>query len=282
MTKPDFSYADKEALPAGKFLAFIDRLSALAENFTSEHDPSLLVLDFLRHGLYDNLEWAALVGETDKEFIGHVESSGLEFVGFFRDPMYGFPFKVAHFAASCTGVYRDGNPAGTGVNRADVAGWGGDWITFYADWRREHRGYASGRAFCADKLMRASARSTFELSDLMEDVDAYNVAMRLRAGEKIGDVVSAFYGDGGRRARIEPFFKGRFGDEQTARADARNMLLSRDDELINVGRDLLVEDTAGEPVLLPGMLETGTLDDFCQGFAEVLVRRMAEERSLLA
>src|SRR5262249_52330541 len=152
-------------------------------------------LDFLRHELYGDFQWTALVGDTDKEFIRHVNDSGLEFVRYFADPMYGFPDKVEHFAASCTGVYRDGNPSGTSVNRADVAGWGGDWITFYADWRHAHDHYASGQAFCQDQLMSVAAQSTFELSDLMEDVDGYNVAVRLRAGEKITDVLRSLFGD---------------------------------------------------------------------------------------
>lgn len=272
---------DRKARPLGEFFTFIDRLYALAEDFNSEHDANLLVLDFLRHELYDDFQWTALVGDTDKDFIRHVNGSGLEFVKYFTDPMYGFSYKVEHFAASCTGVYREGNPSGTSVNRADIAGWGGDWITFYADWRREHDDYASGHAFCQDKLMSAAEHSTFELSDLMEDVDAYNVAMRLRAGEKINDVVRSLFGDGGYQARLQPFFRSRFGDEVTALAAARNILLSRDDELVNLGRAFLVVFVSRQPVMLPDMLDGAQLEDFCRGFTGVFLRRMEEEHALL-
>jgi len=60
------------------------------------------------------------------------------------------------------------------------------------------------------------------------------------------------------------------------------MLVSRKDELISIGRDFIVEDTDRTPTLLPSMLEDGKLDDFCQGFTDVLLRRIAEERALLA
>ena len=280
--KPDPSSIDKEVVSVDEFVTFIERVYALADDYTSEHDPNLLVLDFLRHEQYNNQQWRALVGDVDEGFIRHAESAGIKLVGFFPDPMYGFNFKVSHFGASCTGVHKDGNPAGAGTNRADVAGWGGDWITFYADWRREHRDYPSGRAYCEKKLMSADVDSSFKLSDLMEDVDAYNIAMRLRAGEKINDVVRAVYGEGGHTSRIEPCFQGRFRDEVTARAIARNMLVSREDELVSLGRAYLVEDTAGAPTLLPDMLDDEKLDDFCQGFTDVLLRRIAEEKALLA
>lgn len=279
--KPDFSSIDKEVVSVDEFVMFIEQIHALADDYTSEHDPNLLVLDFLRHEQYNNYQWTALVGDVDKGFIRHAESAGIKFARYFPDPMYGFNFKVSHFGASCTGVYKEGNPAGTGINRADVAAWGGDWITFYGDWRREHRDYPSGRAYCEKKLMSADARSSFELSDLMEDVDGYNIAMRLRVGERINDVVRAVYGEGGHTSRIEPCYRGRFRDEATARAIARNMLISQEDKLINVGRDYLVEDTAEAPALLPSMLDDEKLDDFCQGFTDVLLRRIAEEHALM-
>lgn len=278
----DPSSTDDATISADEFIGYIDRLYGVATDYSSEHDPNLLVLDFLRHKQYNDLQWTALVGGVDKSFVAHAENAGIGLVGFIRDPMYGFDFKIAHFAASCTGIYKYGNPEGDGTNRGDVAAWGGDWITFYGNWRSEHREFPSGRDYCGQKLMKTDVESTFEFSDLMADADGYNVAMRLRAGEPINDVIRAIYDDGGHTPRIEPWFRGRFADEITARAAAGDMLVSREDELIKLGRALLIDEIARDLAVQPDMLAGEKLDGFCQGFTDVALRLIAEEQALLA
>ena len=88
-----------------EFMMFIERVQVLADDYTSEHDSNLLVLDFLRHEQYGGYQWTALVGDFDGDFVKHVRNAGIGLIGYFPDPMYGFAFKVAHFAAACTGVY---------------------------------------------------------------------------------------------------------------------------------------------------------------------------------
>jgi hypothetical protein len=260
------------------FLEFVSNLYGMARSYGGDRDPSMLVLDYLRHEEYANYQWNALVGDLDKSFVRRVGDSGIGMIRSFRDPVFGFSYKASHFGASCRGASEYGKAPGISTNRGDVATWGGDWITFYGDWRREHGGYSSGYDYCQKNLMKADKHSTFMLSDLVEDADAYNIGMQIFLGGNISDAARAAFQA---TPRVKPFFQNRFGDEVTARAIAKDMLMPGEDEIVNLGRIYLVEAIGGIPTLLPHMLPEERIDEFCRGFADVLLNCVDEEGKLL-
>jgi hypothetical protein len=83
------------------------------------------------------------------------------------------------------GVYIIGQPSSLEISRADVAGWGGDLITLYAEWRRYIEEYPDGRQFVLAKMGRTNVTSTFGLGDAVEDAEGYNIAMSLRANPSL-------------------------------------------------------------------------------------------------
>lgn len=265
----------------GEFVSYIAQLFSLAQDYRAEADHDALVLQFLRHSEYASIQWHALVGGIEKDFVRVVNESGIEQIDSFRDPVFPVAIKVSHLAASCTGVYQYGRPEGTSINRGDITGWAGDWITFYGDWRREHARYASGHDFARAKLMCADVVSSFQLTDLMEDADAYILGMQLRSGSNIAAAVEHLYGCGTRAPRLLTFFRGRFGDRGTAQAAAMSTLQSDADRLVEFGRRYLIESEGGFPSLLPSGLPRDKLAGLCRGFAEVLLERVAGEGKLL-
>ena len=144
---------------ADAFVVYVNRLLIWARNYGGNRPADQLVLEFLRSEDYDDPLWTMLIGGIDKGFVRHVEDNlrnlGLPMIRDFEDPFYGVKIKVSHLAASCNGHYLQAQPGGTNTNRADVAGWGGDWMTFYGEWRRDSDSYSSGLTYCAESWLRS-------------------------------------------------------------------------------------------------------------------------------
>jgi hypothetical protein len=106
-----------------------------------------------------------------------------------------------------------GSPTTGQISHGDVAGWGGDWITFYDEWQRDH-------AYCQAKL--AHPGTTFKMLDLVEGADGYNIAMQLRGRPNlaISDAVKQYYalGTGGYRTRLNDFYNKRLSLPLTSAA----------------------------------------------------------------
>jgi hypothetical protein len=267
-----FASAGSDVPSATDFISYMTELHGLATEYEGSRSPDRLVTEFLRHKEYDDWQWDVLVGTIDDSFVKHVKASGLRVLDYFSDPSCGVPIKVSHFGASCNGVLVKGKPTGTAINRGDVAGWGGDLITFYAEWRRDSGKQPSGYKYCMERLARKDVQSTFMLDDMIEDVDAFNIGMGVRGGATIVDEVkSLFLGEQpGYQSRFERFRKQRFGTEARIKQIARNMLLPGNDSVITLGRDYLINEIAGKSAARPEDLTKRSLDGFCQGFAEVL------------
>ncbi|KAL9018204.1 MAG: hypothetical protein Q9185_004477 [Variospora sp. 1 TL-2023] len=62
---------------------------------------------------------------------------GFKSIDTFRYPSYDIDIKASHLGACINGVFLKGLAAGTNTNRENITGWGGDWITFYGEWRRD-------------------------------------------------------------------------------------------------------------------------------------------------
>jgi len=279
---PASSSVNDPGAPVDAFVAYVQSLYDLAVSYGGTRSPSQLVMEFLRHEDYADDKWTELIGDLDHAFVSFVLASGVQMIRQVRDPFYGIDLKVSHLGASCNGVYLHGRPAGTATNRGDVADWGGDWMTFYGEWRRDSASYSSGLTYCQEKLAKVDGVGTFKLRDLVEDADAYNIATKVLAGANIADVVYANYKGGGYLSRLRQFFDGRFGSADNAMAIARDMLMPGDDVTVNLGRLWLIQSTGGIPTLMPHLLPGAKLDEFCQGFSDMLLTRVGQENARVA
>ncbi|GAA1644355.1 glycoside hydrolase domain-containing protein [Actinoplanes couchii] len=275
-TDPAVAAVNVTATGLEQFLEYVTKLHQRAVAYGGDRPPNQLVLEFLRHEDYNDLPWRTLIGTVDGTFITYVKQLGIDMVREVRDPFFGIDLKVSHLGASCNGALVDGRPGGNDVNRGDVAGWGGDLMTFYGEWRRDSNQYPSGLAYCREKLAKVSdptTGGTFKLRDLIEDADAFNLARRLGGTANIADVFTAYYRDGGTLTRFSRYYADRFNGQQNAKAIARTMLTTEADLVILAGRDYLIRSTAGPLTAMPGDLTDENLDAFVQGFAEMLLDR---------
>ncbi|KAL8727023.1 MAG: hypothetical protein Q9166_006321 [cf. Caloplaca sp. 2 TL-2023] len=266
--KPPTSPAPK---PTDPFVEYLRRLYNLATQYDSDRPANQLVMEWLRHEEYNSLEWKALIGGVDDGFIDHVKKAGVTLLATFKDPEYNLDIKISHLGACMNGVFLKGQASGTDTNRADVSGWGGDWMTFYGEWRRDSDKEPKGGKYCLDHMCNAVDDTTFKLRDLVEDADCYNIGMRLRANPSlnIADEVGKNLA-GGYKTRMKNFVEGRFGNRDNAQAIAKSMLLPGNDVLVNTGRIRLVQQQGGLLVKLPLWLSDEDMNDLTKGFADRL------------
>ncbi|MEV4628145.1 glycoside hydrolase domain-containing protein [Micromonospora sp. NPDC049523] len=276
------SSVNDPSAPFGDFVTYVERLFQIAVMYGGNVNPSQRVLEFLRHKDYGDALWAGLIGDVDRAFIAHVLDIRVPVVERFRDPFYGVDVMVSHLAASCNGVYLQGRPPGTTTNRGDVAGWAGDWMTFYGEWRRDSHSYSSGYTYCMERLAKVDGVGTFKLRDLIEDSDAYNIGMSVRGGTNIVAAVHANYWGEGYLSRFKRFYEGRFGSAQDAKEIARQILTFDDDLVVSAGRAYLIQSTGGIPTLMPHLLPDDKLDEFCQGFSDMLLANVGLEDARVA
>jgi peptidoglycan hydrolase-like protein with peptidoglycan-binding domain len=279
-TDPGVSSVKDPVASVDAFLAYITRLYDLAVGY-GKGDPNQLVLEYLQHGDCDDSRWTLLIGGVDPGFVDCVHRAGVTLVLTMADPVHGIPLRMSRMAATGTAVYLLGEPTGprTSAWAGDVAGWGGDLITFYAEWQRDAARYPDGYGYCRRKLGRHGSGCTFELSDLVLDADGYNVARRLRHGASVVQAMVANYRTES-RTRLGRFFDDRFDPEVNRVKDlALDLLTSDTDPLISARRAYLILTTAGTPITMPGALPAATLERFCRGFAEVLTEQVRAESS---
>ncbi|WP_043381878.1 glycoside hydrolase domain-containing protein [Streptomyces mutabilis] len=257
------------ASPSRDFVDYIAELYDLARSY-NQGDPDQLVMEYVRHKSYGDLTWTALIGTLDRDFVTYVEENGAPWKVEFVDSATGQDIGMEHLMATCNGHYLYPQPVDTGrVNHGDVAGWGGDLITFYAEWQRDRASYSSGYQYCVERLAKSNISSTFGYSDLIEDADGYLISNRVRAGTDIATAVRHHYETGGNNDRFSDYRRRRFGTVANTILLARDMLTT-DSAVISLGRTTLIQLTAGAGTPVPDMLPSDKLDDFLRGFAEVL------------
>ena len=264
--------------PVNPFVDYLRRLYKLAQSYGGDRPPNQLVMEWLRHDEYNDAEWKVLIGGVDDGFTTYVKNAGVVTIPTFRDPEYGLDAKASHFGACMNGVFLKGPAGGTDTNRADVTGWGGDWMTFYGEWRRDSDAQPSGGQYARDHIANTVDDSTFKLRDLVEDADCYNIGMRLRANPalNIADEVEQNLASG-YKTRMKRFVEGRFGSLENTQAIAKSMLLPGNDVIINAGRIRLVQQKGGFIVKLPLWLSDEDMNDLTRGFADRLFTLVREE-----
>ncbi|KAI4212292.1 MAG: hypothetical protein LQ351_005005 [Letrouitia transgressa] len=263
--------------PTTDYVAYIRRIYDLAKQYGGNRPANQLVLEWLRHVDYNDLEWRTLIGDIDDGFIKHVEAAGVTMLDTYPDPEFpGLNVKISHWGACTNGVLLKGKSPGLETNRADVAGWGGDWMTFYGEWRRDSDGTPSGGDYARAHMVNLQDDTTFKMRDLVEDADCFNIGVRLRDNPSlsIADEVATTV-ESGYKTRMQRFVNGRFAGN--AQAIAKNMLLPGDDVVINVGRIRLVQQQGGFFVKLPLWLSDEDMDDLTKGFKDRLDAVVVEE-----
>jgi hypothetical protein len=176
--------------PTDGFSSYIENLYGLAKAY-GKGDPNLLVMDFVRHEKYDDTTWRTLLGAADQGFIDHVRSKKVELRRSFIDRFTGTELGAEHLFATMCGHYKIAQPGGNLTNRGDVAGWGGDLMTFYGEWHRDSDKYPDGRAYCETRLAKPDVLTSFGYSDLIEDADGYLIAKAVKDGKNIVDAFRA-------------------------------------------------------------------------------------------
>lgn len=176
--------------PREAFVAYVRKVYNLAKSYGYGKYLNLLVMEWLRKETpnYNDIKWRELNGDVDSNWISYAKGKGLTWeVSTYPDAESNIQVHAAHFGACMNGVFIRGDKLVAtrhGISRADVAGWGWDWITFYGDWRKS--GVSSGYQCCQDSLARFPDKGTFKLWDMIEDADCYNMAMNLRTITKPG------------------------------------------------------------------------------------------------
>ncbi|KFZ03760.1 hypothetical protein V502_10683 [Pseudogymnoascus sp. VKM F-4520 (FW-2644)] len=291
-----------------RFLEYVGKLQGLAQSFAAGKPgvrPNQLVLQYMRHPRYTDLKWITFFGPVSYDFFDFVDAQKIPLVKIktFIDPIH--PAKqeihVDHLAAACNIIYDLGQPVdvegkSTVVDMVDISGWGGDWVSFYGDWVAADLPPASG--YCKTYLAKSNAeaaavpnyRSHLTLRDLIEDVDAYCLAMRIRLGPEAGiaEELSRWYlgPTPGAQRRFRNFTTARFGNgdlKANSEALAIKMLmpnlLSSSKQFLGAVKGIIWY-TGGLGAVEPWSVNPSQLDELCQGFADMMSGMVAQETVL--
>ncbi|WP_053743186.1 glycoside hydrolase domain-containing protein [Streptomyces sp. NRRL WC-3618] len=280
---PGQSSVNRTAGPADGFISYLTRLLAIAREY-GKGNPNQLVMEYVRHISYGGGDWDFLIGEYDGDFVNFANGKGMSVMEGFKDPYTGYELGAEHLMASANGhfvAWKPSNPRS--VNEGDVAGWGGDLLTFYADWRHAVETYPSGYAFAMAKLAKVGVASSFGFNDLIEDADAWLLADAVRnQGKDIVTAVTDLYNGGGGLRRFQRYWDGRFnGNAEDAKFLAHNILTAADDKEV-VAAQLGLVTVRGGIKTLPAMLSYDDLERLEQGFVDTLLARTGQESRMAA
>jgi peptidoglycan hydrolase-like protein with peptidoglycan-binding domain len=276
--RPDSDVAvdsiNDEPADSEEFLAYLERLFTAA-NRHGKGNPNQLVLDVLRRR-------DRRATNLNREFIASVTAAGVREVVEFRDPVHGVPVRVSRLGAVCHEFALRGQAAHTRINQADLTGWGTDVLTGYGQWQRESSRHATGYRYWVNTLARDTS-APFSVRDLLVDVDGYNIGMRLREGANMVEETRANLLRDRAATRMSRMYAGRFdGNTATTAALTLELLTGTADPALAGLRAALVLEVGGTAVPMPSTLPRERLDEFCRGFAEVMHRKVREEKDLIA
>ncbi|MBO0587613.1 MULTISPECIES: glycoside hydrolase domain-containing protein [unclassified Sporosarcina] len=210
------------------FLNKMDELQKLAAkdgSGVSKQNDSCL--DYLRNERFNGAMWVAIAGPLDATF---VEKAAGEF-GLARDfiepidpESKSYIIDLAHLAATCDSVILD-----EGTFISDYAGWGGDLLTALRD---SISLVESGRYDTIYEAAYATiggiGESSFSYSDLLSDIDGYNIGMDIvknNNSKGLSEVVRNYYSNGWKN-RYSKFYQEKFDSSP-------DILYGKADGLIN-------------------------------------------------
>ncbi|MFH8242647.1 hypothetical protein [Streptomyces sp. NPDC018321] len=232
-----------------------------------------------------NATYGELADSYDEDFVEYCNSRGMSVQDSFTDTVTGYQLDATHLMATANGFLENADPSDKKESTGgDIAGWGGDIMTFWANWRAAVDEYASPLAFCQAKLAVPGTVSSFGYTDMIEDVDGYLLAKHVAGGGNVVDWMKAHYNNGGALTRFRSHFDKRWQNATNARACCWDVLAGPSDVTVNAARLALITAAGAalpaDFVLLPGNTEKLAL--FCQGFTDRQLSLIGLENSLAA
>lgn len=165
-----------------------------------------LVLQYVRHDFYDGSDWNYVAGKIDDKFINYVDKSNKTLTNFFddrvnmTDPKTGKKIDFTHMAATLNAnIYNSKGIKAKLVgedNINNLAGWAGDLQTFIKDAQintNYSNNYKKIYKYTLKVLGSNSKPSTFNMADLLADVDAVNIATNSAKNTSIVDTIQNYY-----------------------------------------------------------------------------------------
>ncbi|KAI9653576.1 MAG: hypothetical protein M1831_005958 [Alyxoria varia] len=267
---PPITPPPDQTKPTDPFVSYLRQLYNLAKTHGGRN-PNQLVMEWLRHKEYNTVQWKTLIGGVDDDFTKRVEQAEIAVIDTFPDPEYpGLNVKASHWGACMNGVFLKGKADGTDTNRADVTCWGGDWWTFYGEWRRDAEKEPKGGDYTRNHMANLVDDTTFKMRDFVEDADGFNLGLQLRNNPSlnIADLAKDLFKTG-YKTRMHRFVSGRFGSN--VQAIAEDMLFPpNNDLLVDTGRIAKIQDNGGFFVKLPEWLSDDDRNDLTAGFRDRL------------
>ncbi|MFC7490501.1 MULTISPECIES: glycoside hydrolase domain-containing protein [unclassified Knoellia] len=266
---------------AAAMLAHIDEVhehARLHDGTTSTATINIRVLQFLRSPKYtkDYGGWDILLGPWDQNWIDSAAARFPNRPFTFEDPVYGESISIDHLAATANAVLLKGWGSGATANRGDFGGWGGDLATFYADWMNNESSYASGYAFCMDRMAKRGVTSSFGFSDMVEDADGFLMGRACRNGSAFKTAFRSHLTGTGASTRFKDLYSLRFGSSvTTAEGAARHMLLDTSDDGLSTVRAGIYAGILKDLNATPPTLPAYKLDPFLKGFADTIKNQAA-------
>ncbi|PEM41877.1 glycoside hydrolase domain-containing protein [Bacillus toyonensis] len=208
---------------------FTDKLGKLHDLAIKEGNTVIqvndLCLDYLRYGRYNGTNWDLVAGPLNEAFIAKAKASigPIETFPNLLDYKTGIDVDLQHMAATCDSVVTM-KQLGTPY-LSDFAGWMGDLLTTITDAKNAvEKAKKDGKTLSFyDAAFNAigAPGTSFSYTDLVADVDAYNIGrIIINSSYKtyVKDAILNYYkNDSGKRFNM--FFKERFGGsfEQAAK-----------------------------------------------------------------
>lgn len=270
--------------PVDQLLAYVDDVYAAAKTYgggATDAVATIRTLEYLRSPNYTKVYrgWDILLGPWDQAWLDHAESmfsARRTLNAEFSDPSHATPIHIDHLAATANAVLLKGAGSTTTANRGDFGGWGGDLTTFYCDWMNNEDSYASGYAFCMDRLAKKDVVSSYSFSDMVEDADGYLIGMACRSGVPAHTALRNHLGGSGHKTRFRDFYQKKFGSSVANASDAARYMLESDlggDDSLRLLRGAIytksLNPTRPRPTDLPGVPDY-KFDPFLDGFAETI------------
>lgn len=274
----------KQNTPVGQLLDFVDDVYSAAKAYgggATDTVASVRTLEYLRSPRYTSAYrgWDVLLGPWDQQWINHADSIFSERRNLnaqFHDPSHATPIHIDHLAATANATLLKGVSGSTTANRGDFGGWGGDLTTFYCDWMNNEDSYASGYAFCMDRLAKKDVSSSYSFADMVEDADGYLVGMACRSGTPVHTALRNHLGGRGHTTRFRDFYRNRFGSSVSNASSAARYMLESDlggDDMLSLLRGAIyttdLNPSKPRPTDLPGV-PAYKFDPFLNGFADTL------------
>ncbi|MER6528304.1 glycoside hydrolase domain-containing protein [Streptomyces sp. NPDC001508] len=277
---PAQSSVNRPSSPADEFVNYVQSIYDLAEAY-GKGNPNQLVMEYLRSDAYNDAQWGAMIGKADAGFVAYANNRNMSIWSEFKDPFTAQDLGVEHLMATANGQFVKPNPTGD-ISLGDVAGWGGDLMTLYGEWRRDHDSYASGSTYINEKMGKIGVVSTFGFTDLVEDADGYLIAQAVRGGKTIVEAVRDHYQGSGGLTRFRDYVNQRFGGTISEAAGQAKKILtdeptSADGAILVGGRIALIQKFGGVPTLMPHLLPADELNAWCNAFGDNLVQHASTE-----